>query len=299
MRIRWAWFSIAFVLGGYSLNGQGVPAVKSFEVAAIKPEPPFSFEKMMAGQIHTGSIRGFQADFQFVSLLDLLSFSYRVKPYQISGPAWIGDGRWDVHAKLPEGSSPDDVPEMMRSLLAERFKLLAHRENREHSAYQLGADNDGPKFKESPPDEEPASDKNSNQTSAPPTFSLGGFPGGGGNMNFNNQGQGVITGGPNGVTRVSQSLNGGAMQIEMSRMSMASLANMLSSFTDRPAIDGTGLKGNYQVALDLPFESMFSVIQSLGGAGVMQGSFPGFLEAHPAAFRALHRPVPLPIHPVR
>ena len=93
-------------------------------------------------------------------------------------------------------------------------------------------------------------------------------------MNFNNNGNGVITGGPNGVTRVSQNQNGG-MRMEMSRMTMASLANWLTPFLDRPVVDGTGLKGTYQIALDLPYESMMSVIQSLAGAGVFQGGFPG------------------------
>jgi len=57
---------------------------------------------------------------------------------------------------------------------------------------------------------------------------------------------------------------------------MASLANMLTPFLERPVIDGTGLKGTYQIALDLPNESMISLIQNLAGAGSFQGGFPGF-----------------------
>lgn len=64
--------------------------------------------------------------------------------------------------------------------------------------------------------------------------------------------------------------------MEMSRMTMASLANWLTPFLDRPVVDGTGLKGAYQIALDLPYESMISVIQNLAGAGGFQGGFPGF-----------------------
>jgi len=83
-------------------------------------------------------------------------------------------------------------------------------------------------------------------------------------MRFNNDGRGVITGGPNGSTRVSQAPSGG-MRFEMSRMTMPALAEMLTPFVDRPVIDGTRLKDTYQVTLDLPFDAMLLVIQNLGG----------------------------------
>jgi uncharacterized protein (TIGR03435 family) len=197
-----------------------------------------------------------------------------LKPYQIAGPVWIDDGRWDVRAKVPDGGSADRVPEMMLRLLMDRFKLAAHHETRESPAYELVVDKGGPKFKEAPAEDDATAAKNSAQTGNSSSFSLGGFPGGAGNMNFNNNGAGVITGGPNGVTRVSQNQNGG-MRMEMSRMTMASLANWLTPFLDRPVVDGTGLKGAYQIALDLPYESMISVIQNLAGAGGFQRGFPG------------------------
>ena len=86
-----------------SLVGQEPIVHPAFEVAVIKPAGPFSLDKMFVGQIHTGSIKGAEATFQFVSLTDLLTYAYRVKPYQISGPTWMRDGRWDINAKLPEG----------------------------------------------------------------------------------------------------------------------------------------------------------------------------------------------------
>ena len=265
---------IVMVFSAVVLFGQGT-AAPSFEVASIKPAPPFSMEKMLSGQIHAGSIKGSEADFQFVSLTDLIGYAYGVKPYQIAGPTWIGDGRWDVKARLPDGARPDLVPEMVKSLLTERFKLVAHHETRDNPAYELIVDKGGPKFKESPLEEDSAAPKSTGEAGANSSFSLGGFPGSAGNMTFNNGGRGVITGGPNGTTRVSQNSNGG-MRLEMSRMTMASLAGMLTPFLDRPVVDGTGLKGIYQIALDLPFESMFRVIQSLAGNGAFQGGFPGF-----------------------
>jgi uncharacterized protein (TIGR03435 family) len=122
---------------------------------------------MQSGQIHVANITGSQANFQFVSLGDLLVYAFRAKPYQISGPSWIRDGRWDIVAKLPEGASQDRGPEMLESLLVERFKLAAHHESRENPAYELVVDKRGPKLKPSPPENDSAAGKESRQQAHP------------------------------------------------------------------------------------------------------------------------------------
>src|SRR5262249_54621612 len=96
MRRRYSFASAIVVLLVTVLIAQGTQAQFSFEVASIRPAPPFSLDKMLSGQIHVGSIKGSEADFQFVSLMDLLVYAYRVKTYQIAGPTWIRDGRWDI-----------------------------------------------------------------------------------------------------------------------------------------------------------------------------------------------------------
>ena len=56
---------------------------------------------------------------------------------------------------MPEGASKDDAPGMLVSLLEERFKLAAHRDNQEHPVLALMVGKDGPKLKESPAATEP------------------------------------------------------------------------------------------------------------------------------------------------
>src|SRR6516165_4615391 len=175
--------AVLLLLAGIGLQGPlwvafaQQESLPSFEVATIKPAPPFSLEKMQSGQLHVVSIKGPQADFQFVSLSDLLVYAYRVKPYQIFGPSWIRDGRWDIVAKLPEGASQDRVPEMLESLLVERFKLVAHHESRENPAYELVVDKGGPKLKPSPPGNDSTAGKDGAPTREA-AVPLGGFPGG-------------------------------------------------------------------------------------------------------------------------
>src|SRR4029077_19782644 len=80
--------------------------------------------------------------------------AYDVKTYQITGPDWLtalSAPRFDIVAKMPEGTNKDQVPEMLRTLLAERFKLTIHRENKEQSVYALVVAKGGHKMKEAEP----------------------------------------------------------------------------------------------------------------------------------------------------
>src|SRR5215467_11729690 len=114
-------------------------ASAAFEVASIKEaRPPSSIENIQAAQFHIGmNIDGSRADYGFLSLADLVPYAYRVKPYQLSGPGWMNETRWDILAKISEGQPAARAPEMMQTLLATRFKLSIHRENREQSVYAL------------------------------------------------------------------------------------------------------------------------------------------------------------------
>jgi uncharacterized protein (TIGR03435 family) len=52
---------------------------------------------------------------------------------------------------MPEGVGKDRMPAMLQALLADRFKLAAHMEDRPRNVYALVVDKGGPKFKESDP----------------------------------------------------------------------------------------------------------------------------------------------------
>ena len=211
----------------------------AFEVASIKEaRPPSSIENIQADQFHIGmNINGSRADYGFMSLADLIPYAYRVKRYQLSGPGWMNETRWDILAKIPEGQPADRAPEMMQNLLVERFKLSLHRGNREQSVYALVVGKGGLKIKETAPEEEPD-------------------VGGGLNVRINSDGSGVaISSGALGTMRMTPSPNGG-MQLQMAKITIAALADRLTQLMDRPVVDATGLKGNYQVALDLPIEAM-------------------------------------------
>ena len=120
--------------------GQSAATQLSFEVASIKPND--------SGMTRMRGDAG-RLDYSSVSLKLIIQRAYGVQLYQVSGPDWMASTRFDVVAKLPAGAKQFNVPEMLQSLLAERFKVAIHRETRELPIYALVVGKNGPKMKES------------------------------------------------------------------------------------------------------------------------------------------------------
>jgi uncharacterized protein DUF3738 len=148
----------------------------AFEVASIRSASLPTPETVRSGQFRTGSkIAGNRVDFAFVSLADLLPYAFRVKSFQVIAPPWTRESRWNILATMPEGASEAQVPEMIRALLEERYKLKVHREKREQPVYELTVVKGGPKMEPSAADSSSSADSTSD---APPLPGiLGGLPG--------------------------------------------------------------------------------------------------------------------------
>jgi uncharacterized protein (TIGR03435 family) len=204
-------------------------AQPKFEVASIKPSLRPA-EAMAAGRNVGARIDGAQVDIGVASLALLIKMAYRVEMYQISGPDWMATERFDILAKIPDGATKEQVPEMLQALLADRFKLVVRRESKEEPVFALLVDQGGPKLKESPPGAG-SSDKP--------------FP--------NGRGDRIpvyVLHTPDGVR--TYSLSKGVMIYEAEKITLPELALVLMPYFDIPVIDMTGLKGWYQVAMDVP-----------------------------------------------
>jgi uncharacterized protein (TIGR03435 family) len=93
------------------------------------------------------SVDGALANFTCQNLGLLVSSAFGVLPDQITGVDWSAfSERFDIAAKLPEGATREQVPEMVLSLLEERFNLTFHRGSREEPIYALVAAKGGPKL---------------------------------------------------------------------------------------------------------------------------------------------------------
>lgn len=130
------------VLLSYLVFGQ------QFEVASIKPAAQSAQSQTSAG-LH---IDGSMARYSDISLKQYLGMAYKLKNYQIATPDWMTSGRWDITAKLPDGSGAKQVPEMLQGLLRDRFQMKMHRETKQLPVYALVVGKGELKLKESPAD---------------------------------------------------------------------------------------------------------------------------------------------------
>src|SRR5665213_1761467 len=103
-----------------------------FEVASIKPSPE-QIERASIGVRISGS----QVRISSLTLKDYIGMAYRLPAGQINAPGWIAQERFDIAAKLPDGASSSQVPEMLQALLASRFELRVHHDSKEFPVYAL------------------------------------------------------------------------------------------------------------------------------------------------------------------
>ncbi|HKD05552.1 MAG TPA: TIGR03435 family protein [Bryobacteraceae bacterium] len=105
----------------------------AFEVADIRPSDP-SIQKTGKGRILPGG----RIELPGQAVRDLIAFAYGVTDDLIVGaPKWAGEERFDIVAKAPSTATPEALRAMMRTLLAERFQLLIHSEDKTTSAFVL------------------------------------------------------------------------------------------------------------------------------------------------------------------
>lgn len=136
-------------------SGAQAPPPLSFEVATVKP--------LDAKNPHPPSVNisGDRLSATGMTLKELIKIAYDLNygaDQQVSGgPAWTGSARFDIEAtedpalgeKLQKLSSEErgkQLREMLRGLLADRFKLQVHHVSSELSVYELVTARSGSKL---------------------------------------------------------------------------------------------------------------------------------------------------------
>lgn len=234
----------------------------AFEVASIKPSPDMSTAMREGKMPHVGmKVDTQRVDIGNFTMVQLISYAYKVKAYQISGPDWMKSAHWDIAATLPEGTTKEQIPEMMQALLAERFKLIAHRDRKEMPVLALEVGKNGMKMTPSPPDTPVIDAPNDKGTTTIDTregkvqMKTTGKMGEGGTMQ--------ISGGAAG--NVKMSVSNGVMHMESSKVTMEMLSQQLTALLGgQPVINQTGLEGNYVVAVDISMEDIAAIARSQG-----------------------------------
>jgi uncharacterized protein (TIGR03435 family) len=114
----------------------------AFEVATIKPSRPDA--RGGGPRVQGGSISTLN-----MTLTNLVTFAYDVHPHQFIGaPGWSADDKFDITGKADVEGQPsqEQLQVMLRKLLAARFQLAFHREQRELPVYSLSVAKGGAKI---------------------------------------------------------------------------------------------------------------------------------------------------------
>ena len=160
-----------------------------------------------------------------MNLRSLVSVAYQIQTERvIGGPSWIDSTNFDIAAKAAGDPKPEEVREMLKSRLTERFKLVAPKEKRDLPVYALvPARRDGvlgPRMRTNPLD---CTDRAALQKAraaaskdAIRPCELRFFPN----------------------------------RIRLGVATIATLVNSLSEIAGRPVVDRTGLSGTYDIDLE-------------------------------------------------
>jgi len=240
----------AIFAAGTLVHAQSAKNQLAFEVASIRPSKPNggdgkSKTKDGGGGLRSGLDHG---RFNFSStLLGLIVRAYGItgcgefKDCELisGGPDWLNKSRFDIQAKMPDGSADytflqflrgqaPQLQSMLQSLLAERFNLKFHHETKQLPVYALTVVKRGSKLKEASGEmiqlKDGTSVRNQSLLWTPAPL-------------------------PDG-TRSDH-----LIRMFVRDQSIQALADSLSHLMDRLVLDRTGLKGNFDITMDYEMES--------------------------------------------
>ena len=244
-------------IGAGSNAGAQTPAGLSFEVASVKPSNP---NPDPGNPLNSIALMLPQPGGRFTAtnmpLRMLIMAAYELKQdgQLAGGPPAILAAKYDITARAVNTATgwSKELPQLLRSLLAERFKLQTHTESRELPVYDLVlAHSDGrlgPDLKPSQSDCSKADEIGAERAAALAKGDLTSF-----------------VGKPRPCS-VSTDPSGGPLNLMMrgDGQEMKSLVEVLSMFTGRTVRDKTGLTGRYDFDMKLDLQMVLALARKMG-----------------------------------
>ena len=120
----------------------------AFDVASIRPVTTQNSgrEGNSRSQIESGAG---SLTMRNIDLNEMIEWAYKLQHYQLAGQSMLEGQRFDVRAKAGDRVTDATLRLMLQNLLATRFKLQLHREQKRTSVYELVVAKGGAKL---PPD---------------------------------------------------------------------------------------------------------------------------------------------------
>ena len=117
----------ATLVAGAAAQGQG----PSFEAVSVKVNRSADSRSSFRGNLSGISVSN-------QTMTDIIRNVWGVNRLQIvGGPSWIGEDRFDIEAKASGKAGRDELVAMMKTMLADRFKLAVHQEMQPIPVYFL------------------------------------------------------------------------------------------------------------------------------------------------------------------
>jgi len=133
-------FSAAWIIAVLFTLASTAQQPFTFDAVSIKPEVPGA----PRGAGGSGRVDPGRIHYPAMTLKGLLMSAYPVKTFQFAGPGWLDTERFSIEATMPPDTKKDQIRTMFQTLLADRFKLVIHRETRELPMYSLVVAKNGP-----------------------------------------------------------------------------------------------------------------------------------------------------------
>jgi len=204
---------------------QASEAGPRFEVASIRPavlsgNPGHGLRRTDAAIVSEspGRVR-----FSNATLKALLAWAYPVQPGEVIGPEWLDSTHYDIVAKLPPGARKEQIPDMLKNLLTERFGVSAHLEEHEVRGYALLIGKNGPRLTKS------------KTTAAPAANTEQGLP----------------------ISRSLSFTPDG--DVEVIGATMEGLARLVAKWMDRPVTNRTDLPGDFDFTLNMSIQDVVAL----------------------------------------
>ena len=151
------WFGIVALMTHWScplLRCYAQEKLPAFDVVSVKKDAAADTGELV--QLKKKVIRPAYHPFRYtpgrltcsLPLITIIREAYAVEFWQISGPKWLYDGVYDIEAKMPPDTAKETARLMLRTMLAERFGLKFHWENRSLPVYLLEAGKKGTQLTE-------------------------------------------------------------------------------------------------------------------------------------------------------
>ena len=260
-RLRTTCFALAILLAATAASAQDTaPApAAAFEVASVKPSNPNPDPANPLSQIALMLPQPggrFTATNTPLRMLIMAAYELKQDAQLVGGPPALLAAKYDITARAANTATiaMKELPQLLRSLLADRFKLKTHTETRELPLYDLVlARSDGRLGPELIPSKSECSKPDEIVAQQGASLAKGDVA--------------SFLGKP-APCMVTTDPSGGPLNLMMrgDGQEMKQIVEILTQFTGRAVRDKTGLAGRYDFAMKLDLQTVLAMAQRMGAA---------------------------------